>query len=346
MTALLLGLLAGLAALGVLLAVLGALPAPPPRVRVDETRRRPSPVDRLLGRHLPPRQRRRRRLLLGGGVAVGVVVWLVTGFVLAVVLAPLAIFGLPTLLSAPRSAVDVNRLNALEQWTRSLSGVLVVGAGIESALIASAASAPAAIRDDVNLLAARINARWPTDRAVRQFADDFDDATADLVAATLVLGAQRRGDGLAAVLDDLAASVAEEVRIRRAIEADRAKPRTTARIVTAVSLTGVAIGFVSGYFGPFMAGIGQLILVVLLGLFVGCLVWMRAVTAGTPTPRFLTATGPTAPERLPVGPGGPRTAAAERAWSPQWADGRAPVPSARGAVTGAGGGPSGLGRGV
>jgi tight adherence protein B len=110
------------------------------------------------------------------------------------------------------------------------------------------------------------------------------------VAATLVLGAQRRGDGLAAVLEDLASSVAEEVRIRRAIEADRAKPRTTARIVTGISLGGIALCFVTGYFDPFLSGIGQLILVVLLSMFVGCLVWMRAVTAGTPTPRFLTAT--------------------------------------------------------
>lgn len=291
MTALLFGLLVGLAALGLLLVVLGALPAPPPRVKVGSARRRHSPVDRVLGRHLPPARRRRHQLLLGGGVLAGLVLWAVTGFVLAVVLAPVAIFGLPTLLSAPRSAIDVDRLNALEQWTRSLSGVLVVGAGIESALIASAASAPAAIRDDVNLLAARINARWSTERAVRQFAEDFDDATADLVAATLVLGAQRRGDGLAAVLEDLAASVAEEVRIRRAIEADRAKPRTTARIVTGISLGGIALCFVTGYFDPFLSGIGQLILVVLLSMFVGCLVWMRAVTAGAPTPRFLTATG-------------------------------------------------------
>ena len=175
----------------------------------------------------------------------------------------------------------------------------MVGAGIESAIISSAASAPAAVRDDVNLLAARINARWSTVRAVRQFADDFDDATADLVAATLVLGAQRRGDGLAAVLEDLAASVAEEVRIRRAIEADRAKPRTTARIVTGISLAGIAFCFVSGYFEPFLAGIGQLILLVLLGLFIGCLVWMRSITAGAPTPRFLTAASSVA---VPVDP--------------------------------------------
>lgn len=290
MTAVLFGLLVGLAALGVLLAVLGVIPTAP-RVRVGKVAgRRLSRLDRLLGRHLTSVARRRHQLLLGGGLVVGLALWLVTGFALAIVLGPLAIVGLPTLLSAPRSAVDVERLNGLEQWTRSLSGVLVVGSGIESAIVSSAASAPAAVRDDVTMLAARINARWSTARAVRQFAEDVDDATADLVAATLVLGAQRRGDGLAAVLDDLAASVAEEVRIRRSIEADRAKPRTTARIVTGISLAGVTFCFVSGYFAPFLQGVGQLILAVLLALFIGCLVWMRTITAGRPTPRFLTAT--------------------------------------------------------
>lgn len=298
MTALLVGVLAGGAALGVLLVVLGLAPAPDPTptgaprdAAPSSSLRRPldRPLDRLLGRRLPRAARRRRQSLLVVALLSGLVLWLVTGFALAVVLAPVAVLGIPLLLGRPRGAVDVERLDALEQWTRSLSGVLVVGSGLESAITASAASAPLAVREEVGLLAARITARWPTERAVRQFADDVDDATADLVAATLVLGAQRRGDGLAAVLEDLAASVAEEVRTRRAVEADRAKPRTTARIVTGIALAGVVGCFVSGYFDPFLAGAGQVILVALLALFVGCLVWMRAVTAGATTPRFLTA---------------------------------------------------------
>ena len=68
------------------------------------------------------------------------------------------------------------------------------------------------------------------------FADDLDDATGDLVAANLILGARRRGAGLASVLESLAESVADDVRARRAIEADRAKPRTTARWVTIITV--------------------------------------------------------------------------------------------------------------
>ena len=50
----------------------------------------------------------------------------------------------------------------------------------------------------------------------------------DLVAANLILGARRRGAGLASVLEGLAESVAADVRARRQVEADRAKPRATA----------------------------------------------------------------------------------------------------------------------
>ncbi|MBA3908063.1 MAG: hypothetical protein H0X35_15505, partial [Pseudonocardiales bacterium] len=129
---------------------------------------------------------------------------------------------------------------------------------------------------------------WSTEAALRAFADELDDATGDLVAATLILGAQRRGPGLAAVLDDLAATVAEEVRIRRSIEADRAKPRTTARWVTFLTLGVLGLLSLNGpYIAPYKTPLGQLALLLFLALYVGCLVWLRGMTRGAPTPRFL-----------------------------------------------------------
>ena len=61
----------------------------------------------------------------------------------------------------------------------------------------------------------RLRARWDTEDALRAFADELDDATGDLVAANLILGARRRGAGLASVLEGLAESVAADVRARR-----------------------------------------------------------------------------------------------------------------------------------
>lgn len=275
---------------GVLLVALGSRRVPDGGRPPNAGRSRPRPLATALGDHLPPVSRRRRRLLLATAAAGGVAVWLLSGWALAVVVLPLLVVGVPTLLSSPPSATDVDRLTAIEQWTRGMSGVLTVGSGIEHAITASLGSSPAAIAPMVGTLVARLNARWPTDEALRAFADDLDDATGDLVAATLILGAQRRGPGLAAVLDDLAATVAEEVRIRRGIEADRAKPRTTARWVTILTL--VVLGVLAldrAYVAPYRTPTGQLVLLVFLALYAACLLWLRRMTRGAPTPRFLPA---------------------------------------------------------
>src|SRR3546814_18465737 len=123
----------------------------------------------------------------------------------------------------------------MEEWTRSLAGVLTVGIGLEQALVTTERSTTSAIRPEVQRLVARLRSRWNTEEAIRAFADELDDATGDLVAANLILAARRRGAGLAQVLESLAESVAADVRARRQIEADRAKPRAPARWVTIIS---------------------------------------------------------------------------------------------------------------
>jgi Flp pilus assembly protein TadB len=236
----------------------------------------------------------RRRLVLALAVAGGLLGWLVTGLALLVVAVPVAAVGLPRLLGTPSSAARIDRLEGLEEWTRNLAGVLAVGVGLEQAITASLRSTPESIRPQVATLVARLAARWDTAAALRAFADDLNDATGDLVAASLILSARRRGAGLVAVLEGLAASVAEDVRTRRAIEADRAKPRSTARAVTFITLgVLVLLALNKTYVQPYTSGFGQALLSLLLCAYVGALVWMRQMTVGRPTPRFLTGT-PTA----------------------------------------------------
>lgn len=230
----------------------------------------------------------RTRLLLAGGAAVGLVVGLWTGWLIAVVLIPAAVVGLPWLLSAPGSVEQIDRLEAMAEWTRSLSGVLTVGVGLEQALIATLRSAPEPIRPEITGLVARLRARWAVEDALRAFADDLDDATGDLVAAYLILGSRRRGAGLASVLDGLAESVAADVAARRQIEADRAKPRGTARLVTLLTVGAlVVLGLSGSALAPYATPLGQVILFLLLSLYVATLVWMRSMARGTRLPRFL-----------------------------------------------------------
>ena len=238
-----------------------------------------------------PRLSRRTQLLLAAGVALGVVVALVSGWLLGLVLVPAATVGLPVLLWSSDETVKIRRLEAMEEWIRSLSGVLTAGVGLEQALIATLRSTPEAIKPEVSRLAARLRARWSTESALRQLADDLDDATGDLIAANLILAARRRGPGLASVLDSLAESVAADVRSRRQVEADRAKPRATARWVTIITVAVLGVlGFTGNYVEPYATPVGQMILALLLAAYVGLLVWMKRMAAGKPLPRFIGTT--------------------------------------------------------
>ena len=235
-----------------------------------------------------PRPSRRTRMLLMVGAALGVAGWIVSGWPLALVMAPAATVGLPYLLSAPEGKERIERLEALEEWTRSLSGVLTVGIGLEQALITTVRSTPAPIAAEIGLLVARLRARWRTEEAIRAFADDLDDATGDLVAGNLILAARRRGAGLANVLDGLAESVAADVRARRQVEADRAKPRATARWVTLISASVlVVLGLTGSYIAPYGSPLGQVILAVLLTAYVATLLWMRRMAEGRRLPRII-----------------------------------------------------------
>ncbi|EWT06790.1 membrane protein [Intrasporangium chromatireducens Q5-1] len=243
----------------------------------------PTPSIRRLARVTP-----HTRALLAVGALAGAALALSTGWLVALVLAPAALAGLPILLSAPPATARIDRLEAMEEWTRSLAGVLTVGVGLEQALIATMRSTPTAIRPEVSRLVARLRARWGTEPALRAFADELDDATGDLVAANLILGARRRGAGLASILEALAESVAADVRARRQIEADRAKPRATARWVTIITVGVLAVLALTGnYIRPYGSPLGQVLLAVLLTAYVATLVWMRRMATGRPMPRFL-----------------------------------------------------------
>ncbi|WP_448071088.1 type II secretion system F family protein [Georgenia yuyongxinii] len=108
----------------------------------------------------------------------------------------------------------------------------------------------------------------------------------------LVLAARKRGSGLASVLEALAESVGEDVRARRQIEADRAKPRATARWVTGISVAVFGVlALTSSYSAAYRSPVGQVVLVVLLSAYVGALVWLKRMAAGKPWPRLLTQDG-------------------------------------------------------
>ena len=280
MNPILAGLSGALIVAGILGVVAGLRPAPEPEPRTV----RPPSRFRRWWRSVP----RTRRLAALAGLVVGVVAGLLTGWVVLIVLLPAVVLGLPVLLATSGEAGRIARLDGIAEWTRNLSGVLVAGQGLEQALTASLRSCPDAVRPEVAGLVARLRGRWPTEAALRAFADDLDDATGDLVAAALILGSRKRGPGLAGMLTGLAESAAADVRARRQIEADRAKPRTIARLVTLLSAGALTVLALTGSFlEPYRTPLGQIILLVLLACYTASLVWLRKAAQSPPSARFL-----------------------------------------------------------
>lgn len=272
---------------GLLLVAAGLTPTTTPRT-----------VRRVAGPRLTARISRDRarsgwdRWRWASAVVAALAAWALTGWPVAGLIAAGTVVGLPVLLSTSQVAArTIERVEAVEAWTRRLADVLVIGVGLEQAISVTVRACPAPIQTEVAALAARLSAQWPTEAALRAFADDLDDATGDLVVAALILAARRRGPGLARVLSSLADSVAEDVAVRRKVEAERAKPRTTARAVTLITLGVAAVGALNGtYLRPYGTLLGQLVLTCIAVGFVACLAWMRALTLSTPAPRLLTTT--------------------------------------------------------
>lgn len=233
----------------------------------------------------------RRRVLVQAVLLVLGSAWLILSGrpPVAIGLLALLVFGLPWVFGATRADMRrIERLEALAEWTQRLGDVLLLGVGLNQAIVTSRRTAPPALEAEIAELSARLQSRWRPEEALRAFADTLGDATADKVLAALVLRAGDSGPGLARTLADLATSVREEVRQRRTIEADRAKHRTTIRWLLVIIMLVLVAGFFNGrYSQPYSTLTGQLVLGVVLVLFVLVIAWMRKLATQAPLPRLL-----------------------------------------------------------
>lgn len=273
-----LGVLAGAAVgLGLLLVVVGATRVPASPSRGGEHVRAGRALTSLRGRRA-----------VAAGVAA-VVVSALTRWPALGLVAALVVWGVPVLFSAQRRATAaIDQVEAVEEWVRRLADVLVVGIGLGQAIVSTARTAPDDIADEVATLAARISARWEVEEALRSFASDIADPAGDLAVAALVLAQRRKGPGLAAALVAVADALADEVAMRRRVEADRAKPRATARAVTVITLLVVTAGLLTGgYLAPYATPLGQLVMVGVTAMFAAALAWMNAMASVRPGHRFL-----------------------------------------------------------
>ncbi|MEU6610261.1 type II secretion system F family protein [Streptomyces shenzhenensis] len=295
---LLFGLLCGMAVVGGLIGVTSGV--------VGTTAPRRAPLrQRWQALHRGKNQsedvRLRRRTLIVAAVVVFVTVWLISGNFVGGLLLGAAVIGVPWLITPAQMAHErIGQLEALSEWTQRLAGLLRLGMGLEQAMITSRQGAPEELAPQIINLSDRLRLGWRPEAALRAFAEELDDVTSDKVTAALILSAGDRGPGLAQALEDLSGTVREEVARKRAIEADRAKPRTTVRWMTIITVGIVVAGFfVPSYTKPYSTLLGQLVLAFLTAGFVGVLALMRQLGSFRRIPRFLIP-DPTSTVRLPT----------------------------------------------
>lgn len=242
---------------------------------------------RLTRRPAGPRGRR-RDLILVTSVVLGFVVAALSGWVIAIALLPALALGLPYLLTMPK-ARDVELLEAMDRWLRSLSSTLSTGKSITDAIRISRRTAPALIADEVNTLVVRLNNRWETRDALMRFADALDSPDSDGVIAALMLAANRGANGASITLHALAESIQSQLKGRRVIEIERSKPYVIVRQITVISMVTLAgvYALQPEFFSPYRTPLGQAILSVLILLYIGSLVLMRRKAESVRRPRIL-----------------------------------------------------------
>lgn len=228
---------------------------------------------------------------LAASVAAGLVAGLITGWVAGGILVVLAGWALPRVLGGNQEhTYRVARIEAIAAWTEMLRDTLAAAAGLEQAILATVDTAPEAIRDDVRELAVRIERGDRLPEALKEMADDLNDPTADLVISALVLASQHQARQLADLLGELAIEAREQVSMRLRVEAGRARTRTSVRVIVAATLV-FAAGLVAlnrGYLDPYDGAFGQVMLLLVGGLFGLAFWWLDKISRLAEPERFLT----------------------------------------------------------
>lgn len=244
----------------------------------------------------PPRGRSREEIVktlttrTALAVIVGVAVLVVTRWPTAAAGTAALVLGWNGLAGgAAEERKGMARLEALAAWTESLRDTIAGAVGLEQAIPASQRVAAPALQQPLRNLVDRLHTRVPMPEALRRFADDLDDASADLVIAALILNAKLRGPGLRDMLGALATSARAELDMRRRVEADRRSTRRSVRIVVAVSVgTALALAvFNHAYVEPYDDFLGQLVLCVVIALYGAAFLWLRRLSKYELPSRFL-----------------------------------------------------------
>lgn len=201
--------------------------------------------------------------------AVGLLVLTVTGWPVGGLLAAGAALVAPRLLGerGAREA-SIARTEAVATWTELIRDSMAAASGLEEAIVATGPIAPAALRREVALLVTRLR-HSPLPDALAAFGDDVRHPSADLVVAALTIAARMEASDLSSLLSRLAESIRGDARMRIRVDVGRARVRTATKVIVGVVAATIVLlaGLNRDYLEPYGTALGQVVLLVVAGIF-------------------------------------------------------------------------------
>lgn len=231
----------------------------------------------LTGRQVLPRpSQRTSRGRLGplsksttSAAGAAVLALVVTGWPVGALLAAGAVLGAPKLIGGKAARAEaIQRTEAIATWTEMVRDSIAAASGLEEAINATAAVAPAPIRPEVRLLVARLE-RQPLTTALAAFGDDLAHPSGDLVVAALSIAARTEASDLTGLLSRLADAIRGEARMRIRVDVGRTQVRTASKVIIGVVAATIALLAVlnRGYLAVYADPAGQLVLLFVGGIF-------------------------------------------------------------------------------
>lgn len=232
--------------------------------------------------------------LVASAATATVVVAVLTRWPVAALVTGALVLAAPRLFTgAAAERASLAKLEAIVGWTESLRDVYAAADGLNSAIARTVErGAPPVLGRPLRNLAADLNNWVPMRTALQRFADDVDDAGADLVVAALLLTAEQRAGSLSRVLTVLAANTRSELEMRTKVLHRRRSIRNEGRLI---ALLGVACTIGQLLYTPtireaYQSGAGQTLFAVVAVAYLVLVVRMQRLALPEPTPRFLDPT--------------------------------------------------------
>jgi tight adherence protein B len=220
------------------------------------------------------------RLATAGLAAVAVLA--LTRWVVLAIVASLLVLAWNRLLRDERSEAERARVEGIAKWLEDLRDTLRGSSvGTEEALEQVALRAPDSVREPLATFVLRRRQGFRTEDALTDLADSLAHPTSDaaIAALRLVVTGTAGAGRLYQTVSALAAAARDEVRARERVDRTRAIYR--ASMTRLVIIAALMIGYLRLAAGellePYGTPAGQLVLMLPLAMWGGCIVWLRSL---------------------------------------------------------------------